>query len=196
MSMGRRLKTRVPCHPDSLLPHTPDLTFVKKKEKEYREKVKVNNDIRHEVVAPEQLSPGDAVWIPDQKKEGWVIQNHKAPRPVLIETSDGGDLRRNRQMTRKLHQPATRPESAGAPHTPRASPEPDEVLSPSRDHPPASPYPSQGLPATQGMPASSVPQQQSLSISQEMPKQLQSTPRRSSRTRAAPKKLEDYVVNQ
>ena len=131
--------------------------------------MKVNYDRRHEVVAPEQLFPGDAMWIPDQKKEGWIIQNHKAPRSVLIETSDGGVLRRNRQMTRKLHQPATQPESAGAPHTPHASPEPDEVLPPAREPPSASPYPSQGLPATQGMPASSVPQQQSLSVSQEMP---------------------------
>ncbi|KAL8616804.1 hypothetical protein ACOMHN_017841 [Nucella lapillus] len=33
LSMGRRLKTRAPCHPDSLLPHTPDPIFGKKKRK-------------------------------------------------------------------------------------------------------------------------------------------------------------------
>ena len=34
LSMGRMLKTRVPCHPDKLLLKVPDVTTVKKREKE------------------------------------------------------------------------------------------------------------------------------------------------------------------
>ena len=99
------MKTRVPCHPDKLLPKVPDVTIVKKREKDYREKIKENYDRRHQVFASEELSPGDMVWIPDQRKEGKIVQNDEAPRSVLIQTSDGGLLRRNRQMARKLHQP-------------------------------------------------------------------------------------------
>ena len=31
LNMGRRLKSRVPCHPDELKPHTPDAYLVRKK---------------------------------------------------------------------------------------------------------------------------------------------------------------------
>ena len=62
-------------------------------------------------VAPEELSPGDKVWIPDQRKEGKIIQTHEAPRSVLIDISDGGLLRRNRQMARKLHMPTGPPDT-------------------------------------------------------------------------------------
>ena len=55
------MKTRVPCHPDKLLPKVPDVTIVKKREKDYREKIKENYDRRHQVVAPEELSADDKV---------------------------------------------------------------------------------------------------------------------------------------
>ena len=103
LSMGRMQKTRVPCHPDKLLPKVPDVTTVKKREKDYREKMKENYGKRHQVFAPEKLSLDDMVWIPDKKKDGSIVQNHEAPRSV-IQTSDGGVLGRNRQMARKLHQ--------------------------------------------------------------------------------------------
>lgn len=109
LSMGRRLKTRVPCDPVTLLPQTPDANVLKKTEREYREKMASDYDKRHRVVKPESLSPGDAVWIPDKQKRGIVIADHDAPRSVIIQTQDGGILRRNRQMTRKLHQPMTVP---------------------------------------------------------------------------------------
>ena len=67
--------------------------------------MKENYDRRHQVFASEELSPGDMVWIPDQRKEGKIVQNHEAPRSVLIQTSDGGLLRRTRQMARMVHQP-------------------------------------------------------------------------------------------
>ena len=79
------------------MPKVPDVTIVKKREKDYREKIKENYDRRHQVVAPEELSADDKVWIPDQRKEGKIVQNHEAPRSVLIQTSDGSLLRRNRR---------------------------------------------------------------------------------------------------
>ena len=94
LSMGRMLKTRVPRHPDKLLPKVPDVTTMRKREKGYREKMKENYERRNRVVAPEELSPGDKVWIPDQRKEGKIVQNHEAPRSILIQTSDGGLLDR------------------------------------------------------------------------------------------------------
>ena len=69
-----------------------DVTTVKMRE-DYRGKMKGNHDRRHQVVAPEELLPGDKVWIPDQKKEGKIVRNHEAPRSV-IKTSDGGLLRK------------------------------------------------------------------------------------------------------
>ncbi|KAL8625371.1 hypothetical protein ACOMHN_044514 [Nucella lapillus] len=105
LSMGRRLKTRVPCSPESLLPQTPDSNTLKRKEKEYREKMTVDYNRRHNVVSPEDLSPGVNVWVPDLQKQGTVVKQHEAPRSFIIKTTDGGLVRRNRQMTRKMHLP-------------------------------------------------------------------------------------------
>ena len=42
LSMGRKLKTRVPCHPNELLPKLPDHDKLRKREKKYREKMAQN----------------------------------------------------------------------------------------------------------------------------------------------------------
>ena len=98
LSMGQKLRTRVPCHPDKLKPETPNYDHVRRKEKEYRAKTKFDYDRRHRVVEGEELSPGDRVWIPDLKAEGTVITQHESPRSVVIQTSNG-QVRRNRRMT-------------------------------------------------------------------------------------------------
>ena len=46
LSMGRKLRTRVPCHPDELKPETPDYDHIRRKEKEYRAKMKFDYDHR------------------------------------------------------------------------------------------------------------------------------------------------------
>ena len=107
LSMGRKLRTRIPCHPNELLPQTPDLVQLKKKEKEYRTKMSYY-DHRHRVVEGEELSPGDRVWIPDMKVEGTVIKPHERPRSVVIQTPNG-KVRRNRRMTRRAPKDRTRP---------------------------------------------------------------------------------------
>ena len=152
LSMGRRLKTRVPCPPDSLLPQTPNLAIVKKREKEYRENMKKNYDQKHRVVAPEDMSTGDTVWIPDQKKQGVIIQHHDAPRSLIIKTDDGGLIRRNQSMTRKL--PCTPYQQGNVPpsfHSFNPNPA-DPIQSRTLPSPSAQPHPSAhsppGIPVT------------------------------------------------
>ena len=59
LSMGRKLRTRVPCHSNELKPETPDYDHIRGKEREYRAKLKFNYDQRHRVVEGEELSPGE-----------------------------------------------------------------------------------------------------------------------------------------
>ena len=101
LSMGRRLKTRVPIHPEELMPQLPDLDLVRKREKQYRATMAANYDHRHAVVEGTPLSAGDRVLIPDLQTEGNVIRNLQVPRSVLIETSRS-IVRSNRRMTRRL----------------------------------------------------------------------------------------------
>ena len=101
LSMGRKLRTRVPCHPEELNPETPDRDHIRRKEKEYRAKMKFDYDHRHKVVEGKELSPGDRIWIPDLKEEGTVIKPHESPRSVIIQTQNG-QVRRNCRMTRRV----------------------------------------------------------------------------------------------
>ena len=103
--MGRRLKTRVPIHPDELMPRPPDLDLVRKREKQCRATMAANFDHRHAVVEGTLLS-ADRVWMPDLHTEGNVIRNLQAPRSVLIETP-GSIVRPNRWMTRTLQPPTS-----------------------------------------------------------------------------------------
>ncbi|XP_014668932.1 PREDICTED: uncharacterized protein K02A2.6-like [Priapulus caudatus] len=106
LSMGRKLRTRIPCHPDELLPKLPDYVSLQKREIIYRERISRNYDRKHRVVEGEQLSPGDKVWIPDQQTEGTVVRMHSAPRSVLIQTPKS-TVRRNRRMARGLLPPTS-----------------------------------------------------------------------------------------
>ena len=65
LSMGRRLKIRVPIHPEELIPRLLDLDLVQKKERQYRATMTANYDRRHAVVEGTPLSAGNRVWIPD-----------------------------------------------------------------------------------------------------------------------------------
>lgn len=149
LSMGQKVRTRVPCHPDELKPETPD--YIRRKEKEYRAKMKFDYDHRHKVVEGKELSPGDRVWIPDLKAEGTVIKQHESPRSVVIQTRNG-QVRRNRQMTRRVFEgnPPVSPQNEGnesrepiprremnpdVPSAPGASQEDYEELSVPEDQP-------------------------------------------------------------
>ena len=114
LSMGQKLRTRVPCHPDELKPETPDYDHIRRKEKEYRAKMKFDYDHRHKVVEGKELSPGDRVWIPDLKAEGTVIKQHESPRSVVIQTRNG-QVRRNWRTTRRVFEgnPPVSPQNEG-----------------------------------------------------------------------------------
>ena len=71
LSVSRKLKTRVPCHPNELKPQLPDYELVKKKEKAYRDKMKADYDRRHRVVQPNGPFPGDRVWIQTSSERVW-----------------------------------------------------------------------------------------------------------------------------
>ena len=100
LSMGRKLKTRVPCHPGELKPCLPNYDGLRKREADYRKKMQSNYDRRHRVVEGTEMSPGDNVWIPDLKTEGKVVQRG-GPRSLIIETSQRRVVRRNRRMLRR-----------------------------------------------------------------------------------------------
>ena len=101
VSMGRKLHTRVPCHLNELKPETPDYDHIRRKEREYRAKLKFNYDHRHRVVEREELSPGYRISILDLKAEGTVIKQRKSPRSVVIQTSNG-QVKRNQTIARRV----------------------------------------------------------------------------------------------
>ena len=47
LSMGRKLRSRVPCHPDELLPRIPDYDELCRHKRRYREKMEQNYNHRH-----------------------------------------------------------------------------------------------------------------------------------------------------
>ena len=104
LSMGRRFKTLVPCHPDELLPSTVDSTVLQRKEKDYRAKMAQNYNKRHRVVTNDNFAVGDRVYIPDCSKKGVIEKIDDKPRSILIKT-DNGVMRRNRRMVRKYKSP-------------------------------------------------------------------------------------------
>lgn len=53
-------------------------------------------DERHRARALTKLSPGDQVWITDEKAQGTVTSVHNSPRSYLV-SGPQGTLRRNRQ---------------------------------------------------------------------------------------------------
>ena len=74
LSMDQTLRTWVPWHPDGLKPKTPKYDHIRRKERNYRAKMKFDYDHKHRPVEEEELSPGDRVWIPDLKVEGMLIK--------------------------------------------------------------------------------------------------------------------------
>ena len=102
--MGRKLKTRIPCHPEELKPNLPDYNVLRKKEKVYCDKMKENYNCRHRVTEGDQFSPGDNVWIPDLQTPGTVLENHSLPRSLVIQTPKS-TVRRNRRMVRRSGAP-------------------------------------------------------------------------------------------
>ena len=79
--MGRSLKTRVPCHPEKLLPRTPDISVVRKRERQYRENMTANYNRRHKVVMSDSFAEGDTVGFLICRKRELSLKNTQPPDP-------------------------------------------------------------------------------------------------------------------
>ena len=87
LNMGRRLKSRVPCHPDELKPHLPDADLVRKKEKEYRKQIQANYNRCHKATKEaDKLSHSDRAWLPDLRVKGKVVGRAPGPRSYITST--------------------------------------------------------------------------------------------------------------
>ena len=107
--MGRRLKSRIPCHPDELKPSTPDGNLVRKKEKEYRKQMQVNYDCRRKATKEaDELSPGDRAWLPDLRVEGKVVGRAPGPRSYIISTPRGHNIPVNPVSDSEMNPPRLR----------------------------------------------------------------------------------------
>ena len=93
--MSRRLRTRVPSTPISLIPELVDFEELDRKEETYRTLQKQNFDRRHRAKALPQLGIGDEVWIKDMKRTGRITALTEQPRSFIV-ASGPNYLRRNR----------------------------------------------------------------------------------------------------
>lgn len=87
--MGRRLRTTVPTLPRLLDPLLPDGTAISAREREIRSADMRYFNKRHRVHDLNKLSPGDKVWVTDQKVTGTVVGEHPTPRSYQVEVPHG-----------------------------------------------------------------------------------------------------------
>lgn len=109
--MGRRLRTTLPSHPAQFDPILPDSASFSQLEKERRISTADNYNKRHRTRVLSNLSPGDKVWVTNEKVPGTVIEKHSTPRSYMVDLPQGV-VRRNRQHLIPLQTPE---QNAGAP---------------------------------------------------------------------------------
>jgi transposase InsO family protein len=102
MSMGRRLRTRVPVFPTSLVPVWPALADMKAASAAQKEVQKKNFDRRHKVVQLPVLKPGDPVWVKEPREERAEILRPVGPRSYVVQTPKGKLRRNRRHLNRRL----------------------------------------------------------------------------------------------
>ncbi len=101
--MGRNLRTTIPVVPSKLLPHLPNSSQLREKEKLMRERQQRNFDHHHRATDLKPLQAGGHVWIPDKQAEGTVVEETN-PRSYVVKTPSG-TYRRNRRHLIPLPQP-------------------------------------------------------------------------------------------
>ena len=127
LNIGRKLKTRVPIHPDKLILKVPDSKIIRKRERQYQDMMAQTYNHRHRVVEGETIAPRYRVWIPDLKTHDKVVRNLQQPRSVLIETTRSR-VRRNRRMIRRLDVPNLCQPTSNRDQTQLTSLQPDGML--------------------------------------------------------------------
>ena len=76
---GRKIRTMVPVLPSNLLPCWPQMSQLRQKDNDIKEKQKHYFDQHHRVKQLPELSQGQTVWIPDRKENGEVVDKHMTP---------------------------------------------------------------------------------------------------------------------
>ena len=98
LSMGRKLRTRVPQSPEQLTPTWFYLEEFRKQNQKFKAKQKRDYDKRHRTKESDAIPDGSTVWITSEgeRAEDTVISPANSPRSYLVDTPTG-TLRRNRQ---------------------------------------------------------------------------------------------------
>ena len=123
--MGRRIRTRVPCLKEQLVPAWPYLKEFQKQNEKFKAKQKSDYDKRHRVRDLDILPSGTNVWITSdgERSEGTIIGPDDSPRSYHVSTPTG-TVRRNRLHLNAVPPPAV--ESHGDVVEP--SPEPARII--------------------------------------------------------------------
>ena len=93
--MGRKLRTTIPMIIKQLLPSIPSKFLVKGKEVKIREKQQKNFNKYHRASPLKVLKSGDLVYIPDNERQGTIIEE-SSTRSYTVQTPEG-TYRRNRR---------------------------------------------------------------------------------------------------
>ena len=141
--MGRRLRTRLPVIPSTLLPGVTgrDLHNAKAREAVQRAKQQQQFNSRYRATYITPLQPGDNVWVRDQDRYGTVVERAPQPRSYLVQTPNGV-IRRNRSalVTTEIRQQIQRDDPTPTSTTPDKAEDPPATPSQSTT-PPSSPRP-------------------------------------------------------
>ena len=121
--MGKRICTRIHTLPTMLDPSLPYLEQFRKKDASLKVREKEKYDKRHSNITLPDITPGEHVWLPDQKVEGTVLDKAGTLRSYTVETPSG-ELRRNRRLLNLL--PGT-PKADWKPVSPDTSSTPPAV---------------------------------------------------------------------
>ena len=93
--LGRKLRTKLPIHPDELIPKWPDLNKFNQEIKERKLRQEENYNRRHGTRLLSELHPGDNVWVTNLHGYGKVYKKLPQPRSYLVDVN-GKYYRRNR----------------------------------------------------------------------------------------------------
>lgn len=124
LSMGRRLRTRVPIVPTSLTPEWPKLSAMKEANASQKEVQKEYFDKRHRATELPALSPGDPVWVKEPREQPGEVVRPVGPRSYIVNTPSGRRRRNRRHLNRRRSITST--PGAVNPGVPSTLPSPDK----------------------------------------------------------------------
>ena len=149
--MGRKIRTTLPILEKSLLPKWPNKIVVKNKDRSEKFKHAYYFNRRHGARALPVLQPGDTVYSKLDHEKSWsrpaTVQGESmTPRSIIITTSQGTELRRNRRHLQAVptqHTTSLTPGDNRAAHPHSSTSVPDAVPVDQSVTAPATPVPSQ-----------------------------------------------------